>query len=79
MPDTEEIKKGPMVDIDTSGPEVDVFLPEEKDNEKENENETVVENDTKSDDATEKSNEQLDVQVEDNVKGKEDTQENKKK
>jgi len=29
MPDTEEIKKGPMVDIDTSGPEVDVDITEE--------------------------------------------------
>jgi hypothetical protein len=30
MPDTEEAKKEPMVDIDTSGPEVDVDISEEK-------------------------------------------------
>ena len=33
MPDTEEAKKKePMVDIDTSGPEVDVDISEEKKN-----------------------------------------------
>jgi hypothetical protein len=42
MPDTEEIKKGPMVDIDTSGPEVDVDITEDKKENKEAAKETEV-------------------------------------
>ena len=47
----------PMVDIDTSGPEVEVNVDEKEDN---NEN---IENNNKSDNASEKSDEQLDIQV----------------
>jgi hypothetical protein len=39
MPETRKYETNEMVDIDTSGPEVDVTLPEEK---KENENEAII-------------------------------------
>jgi len=55
MPEEENKKNEPMVDIDTSGPEVEVNVEEKE--------ETNVENNTKSDDTSEKSDEQLDVQV----------------
>ena len=63
-----------MVDIDTSGPEVDVTLPEEK---KENENETTIENGVEPDNSSEKSDKQLDVRDDKNVETKEAVQENK--
>jgi hypothetical protein len=63
-----------MVDIDTSGPEVDVTLPEEK---KENENETTIENGVEPDNSSEKSDKQLDVRDDKNVETKETVQENK--
>ena len=77
MPDTEkteETKNDIMVDIDTSGPEVDVLLPEEK---KENENETTIENGVEPDNSSEKSDKQLDVRDDKNVETKETVQENK--
>jgi len=77
MPDTEkteETKNDIMVDIDTSGPEVDVLLPEEK---KENENETTIENSVEPDNSSEKSDKQLDVRDDKNVETKETVQENK--
>jgi hypothetical protein len=77
MPDTEkteETKNDIMVDIDTSGPEVDVTLPEEK---KENENETTIENGVEPDNSSEKSDKQLDVRDDKNVETKETVQENK--
>ena len=55
MPEEENKKNEPMVDIDTSGPEVEVNVEEKE--------ETNVENNTKSDDTSEKSDEQLDVQI----------------
>ena len=55
MPEEENKKTEPMVDIDTSGPEVEVNLEEKE--------EANVENNTKSDNTSEKSDEQLDVQV----------------
>jgi len=55
MPEEENKKTEPMVDIDTSGPEVEVNLEEKED--------TNVENNTKPNDTSEKSDEQLDVQV----------------
>lgn len=71
MPDTEENKKSEqVVDIDTSGPAVDVELPESKtqevetDKTYENERETKLEDNNKSDDTVEKSDEQLDVRTE---------------
>jgi hypothetical protein len=48
-----------MVDIDTSGPEVEVNIEETK----ENENNETINNDNKSDDTLSKSDEQLDVRV----------------
>ena len=78
MPDTEkteETKNDIMVDIDTSGPEVDVLLPEEKTNEVENE--TVTENSVEPDNSSEKSDKQLDVRDDKNVETKETVQENK--
>ena len=77
MPDTEkteETKNDIMVDIDTSGPEVDVTLPEEK---KENENETTIENGVEPDNSSEKSDKQLDVRDDKNVETIETVQENK--
>ena len=64
----------PMVDIDTSGPEVEVNVDEKEDN---NEN---IENNNKSDNASEKSDEQLDIQVSEEKEEpkKEETTENKK-
>jgi hypothetical protein len=55
MPEEENKKTEPMVDIDTSGPEVEVNLEEKED--------TNVENNTKPNDTSEKSDEQLDIQV----------------
>ena len=63
MPEDKDKIKEPMVDIDTSGPEVDVALPEEKETSVQQE-ETNAETDNKdsdkSDDSSEKSGEQLD-------------------
>ncbi len=86
MPDTEENKKSEqVVDIDTSGPAVDVELPESKtqeietDKTYENERETKLEDNNKSDDTVEKSDEQLDVRTEqDDTKPVEEKTEEKK-
>jgi len=78
MPETEKTnisKNDIMVDVDTSGPEVDVLLPEEKTNEVENE--TVTENSVEPDNSSEKSDKQLDVRDDKNVETKETIQENK--
>jgi len=78
MPDTEKTnisKNDIMVDVDTSGPEVDVLLPEEKTNEVENE--TTIENSVEPDNSSEKSDKQLDVRDDKNVETKETVQENK--
>ena len=63
-----EEKKGPMVDLDTSGPGADVELPEEKVNESEvevkDDKETkTTEDSAKSDDAPAESDQQPDVQT----------------
>ena len=73
MPESTEEKiekKGPMVELDTSGPGVNVELPEEKVNESEVEvkddkktEQTVTEDTAKPDDAPAKSDEQSDVQT----------------
>ena len=58
-----EVQKESMVDLDTSGPEVDINLPEEKEQSVEQEvtnAETDNKDDNKSDDSSEKSSEQLD-------------------
>jgi hypothetical protein len=86
MPDTEENKKSEqVVDIDTSGPAVDVELPESKtqevetDKTYENERETKLEDNNKSNDTVEKSDEQLDVRTEqDDTKPVEEKTEEKK-
>ena len=72
MPEEENKKTEPMVDIDTSGPEVEINLDEKE--------ETNVENNTKSDNTSEKSDEQLDVQVveEKQEEKKEEKEEEKK-
>ena len=63
MPEEEKKINEPMVELDTSGPEVDVALPEEKEESVQQE-ETNAETDNKdsdkSDDSSEKSGEQLD-------------------
>jgi len=66
----EDIKKEPMVDIDTSGPGADVELPEEKVTEVEEQPETEdkkdeksSEDDTKPDDTSKESDIKPDVQV----------------
>ena len=77
MPETKKYETNEMVDIDTSGPEVDVTLPEEK---KENENEAIIktnEDSNKPDDTSEKPDEQLDVRVEEDKKELEKVQEEK--
>jgi len=70
MPDEEkkaqEVKEEKTIDLDTSGPDVEVILPEEKDKAvveiKEVKDEKPVEEPVKSDDAPAKSDEQPDVQ-----------------
>ena len=57
MPEEENKRQEEMVDIDTSGPEVEVNVEE-----KEEKNETIN-NDNKSDDALSKPDEQLDIRV----------------
>ena len=52
------------VDIDTSGPEIDVELPEEKQTESVEESNETVENNVESNDSSEKSDEQPVVQAE---------------
>jgi len=77
MPETRKYETNEMVDIDTSGPEVDVTLPEEK---KENENEAIIktnEDSNKPDGTSEKPDEQLDVRVEEDKKEPEKVQEEK--
>jgi len=63
MPEDKDKIKEPMVELDTSGPEVDVAIPEEKE-ESVTQEETNAETDNKdsdkSDDSSEKSDEQLD-------------------
>ena len=68
MPEANKIKKDEMmVDIDTSGPEAEVNLPEETINEiateKETTNEEIIKEPVKSEDAPEESSEQSDVQA----------------
>ena len=61
--DKKEVQSEPMVDLDTSGPEVDINLPEEKEQSVEQEvtnAETDNKDSDKSDDSSEKSSEQLD-------------------
>ena len=71
MPDeakkAEEVKEEKTIDLDTSGPDVEVTLPEEKDKavvevKEEVKDEKPVEEPVKSDDAPAKSDEQPDVQ-----------------
>ena len=71
MPDeakkAEEVKEEKTIDLDTSGPDVEVTLPEEKDKaivevKEEIKDEKPVEEPVKSDDAPTKSDEQPDVQ-----------------
>ena len=62
--DKKEVQKDQRVDLDTSGPEVDIALPEEKETPVEQEvtnAETDNKDDNKSDDSSEKSSEQLDA------------------
>ena len=63
MPEDKDKIKEPMVELDTSGPEVDITLPEEKETvvqQEETNAETDNKDDNKSDDSSEKSSEQLD-------------------
>ena len=78
MPEENKIKKeDPKVDIDTSGPEVDVTLPEEKKEEaiqaeetiKEVVKEEVKEEPTESTESTESTAKEADTQLEDYSKG----------
>jgi hypothetical protein len=67
----EEEKQKDTVDIDTSGPSVDVELPEDKtkneeDKTYENERETKLEDGGSADDSSKESNQQPDVRVEEN-------------
>jgi len=71
MPD-ENNNNEPMVDIDTSGPEVEVNVEEKEDINNEN-----VQNNDKSDNSSEKSDEQLDIQISEEPK-KEEPEEEKK-
>ena len=75
MPEDKEEK---TVDIDTSGPEVDVAIPEEKE-ESVTQEETNAETDSKdsdkSDDSSEKSDEQLDASPSEQETKKETTEE----
>ena len=62
--DKKEVQKEQMVDLDTSGPEVDIALPEEKETPVEQEvinAETDSKDDNQSDDSSKKSDEQLDA------------------
>ena len=64
MPEDKEKIKEPMVELDTSGPEVDVAIPEEKEESVEQEitnAETDNKDSDKSDDSSEKPDEQLDA------------------
>jgi len=68
MPEANKIKHDePMVDIDTSGPETEVNLPEENvkqvPTEKENTNEETIEETVKPENSLEKPSEQPDVQT----------------
>ena len=63
MPE-ENKKVEEMVDIDTSGPEVEVNIEETK----ENENNETINNDNKSDDTLSKPDEQLDIRVDEDDK-----------
>ena len=67
MPEANKIKHDePMVDIDTSGPETEVNLPEENVNEikkEEETNETIIEEPVKTEDAPKELSEQSDVQT----------------
>ena len=80
MPE-EEKNNEPMVDIDTSGPEVEVNVEEKEDKTYENERESKLDDNNKSDNTSEKSDEQLDVQVSEEKKEeteKEETTDKKK-
>ena len=67
MPEANKIKKDEMmVDIDTSGPEAEVNLPEEETKEivtEKETNETIIKEPVKSEDAPTESSEQSDVQA----------------
>ena len=68
MPEANKIKKDEMmVDIDTSGPEAEVSLPEENieqvATEKETTNEEIINEPVKTEDTPEKPSEQSDVQA----------------
>jgi len=67
MPESNKIKQDEMmVDIDTSGPETEVNLPEDNINEVQTEkktNETIIEEPIKTEDAPTESSEQSDVQA----------------
>ena len=68
------------IDIDTSGPGVDIELPEEKNKEKELENEATQDS-AKSDDTSKESDKQPDVQdskLEEKVEEKKETEDEKK-
>ena len=74
MPDTEEVKKEKTVDLDTSGPAMDVDIPEQKDEAVIEEKETVKEK--KPDSKTTKSS---NAKKQDNPKQKENVQQEKTK
>ena len=78
MPEEKEKINEPMVELDTSGPEVDVAIPEEKEESVQQE-ETNAETDNKdsdkSDDSSEKSDEQLDASSSEQETKKETTEE----
>ena len=67
MPEANKIKKDEMmVDIDTSGPETEVSLPDDNVNEVQTEketNETIIEEPVKTEDAPKEPSEQPDVQT----------------
>ena len=74
-----EVQKEQMVDLDTSGPEVDIALPEEKEHTSRTGGSTNAEtdnkDDNKSDDSSEKSDEQLDATPSEPETKKETTEE----
>ena len=74
----QEVQKEQMVDLDTSGPEVDIALPEEKETPIEQEvtsAETDSKDDNQSDDSSKKSDEQLDATPSEQETTKETTEE----
>ena len=76
MPEDKTVKNEQMVDLDTSGPEVDIALPEEKEQPVEEVNAEVDNKDSdKPDDSSEKSSEQLDATPSEPETTKETTEE----